>query len=86
MKVRKEQVVVFPVGKGIEAGAGTGIIIPITEDFTHHHHKDLVKASSIIILINMAIDQPPQTPQLMPHNPILIINIKNASKYRDDNE
>ena len=34
----------------------------------------------------MAIDQPPQTPQLMPHNPILIINIRNASKYRDDNE
>ena len=40
MRVRKDQVVVRPVGKGIEAGAGTGIIIPITEDLVHDHHKD----------------------------------------------
>ena len=35
---------VLPVGKGIKARGGTGIIISITEDLAHDHHKDLVKA------------------------------------------
>ena len=65
-KVRQKQVVVFPVGKGIEVGADTGIIIPITEDFTHDHHKDSVKAAGIIILISMAINHPLQAPHSMP--------------------
>ena len=40
MRVRKDQVVALPVGKGIEAGESTGVIIPITEDLVHDRHKD----------------------------------------------
>ena len=39
--------VVFPVIKSIEAEAGGGIIIPITENLAHAHHKDLVKAAGL---------------------------------------
>ena len=69
---------VFPVGKGIKVGADTDIIIPITEDFTHDHHRDSVKAAGIIMLISMAISHPLQAPHSMPHNPILLTNTKNA--------
>ena len=67
-RVRKNQVAALPVGKGIEAGAGPGIIICLTEDFVHDHHKDLIKAAGIIMVISMAFDRPPQTSHLMSHN------------------
>ena len=50
LMVRKDQVVVLAVGKGREAGASQGIIIPITEDLAHDHHKDSVKAGGSIWL------------------------------------
>ena len=67
-RVRKNQVAALPVGKGIEAGAGPGIIICLTEDFVHDHHKDSIKAAGIIMVISMAFDRPPQTSHLMSHN------------------
>ena len=61
LRIRKDQVAVLPVGKNIEAGADTGIIIPIPEDLAHDHHKDSVKAASIITVINTAVSHSPKT-------------------------
>ena len=69
---------VLLVRKDVEAGAGTGIIIPITENLAHDHHKDSVKAAGIIMVISMAFSYPPQTFHLMPHNLILMTNIRNV--------
>ena len=67
------------VDKEIEAGAGTGIIIHITKDLVHDHHKDSVKTLGIIMVISMAVDHPPQISHLMPHNQKLMTNMRNAS-------
>ena len=69
---------VLPVDKGIEAEAGREIIISITEELVHNHQKDSVKAVGIIIVISMAVNQPPQISRLMPHNQSLMTNMKNA--------
>ena len=59
----------LPVGKGIEAGAGTGIIIRITEDLVHNHNKDSIKTLGIIMVISiMAVDYPPETSHIIPQN------------------
>lgn len=39
--------VVYPVIKSIEAEAGRGIVIPITENLALDYHKDLSKAAGI---------------------------------------
>lgn len=79
MKVRKEQVLVFPLGKAIKAGAGTGIIILIIEDPIHDHHGDLVNAARIIMVISMAADHPAQISHLMAQNSILMRNTRSAT-------
>ena len=77
-RVKKDQVMVHPVGKDIVAGAGTGIIVRITEDLVLNHHKHSIKAAGIIMVISMAVDHPPQTSHLMPHNQTLMTNMRNA--------
>ena len=73
---------VFPVGKGIKVGAVTGIIIPITGDLVHNHHKNSVKAAGVFMVISMALNHPPKISHLMPHNPILMVNTRNAPNIR----
>ena len=68
----------LPVGKGIEAGAGPGIIIYLTEDFVHDYLKDSIKAAGIIMVISMAFDHPPQISHLMSHNQKLMTNMGNV--------
>ena len=63
---------VRPVGKDIVAGAGTGIIIRITEDLVLDHHKHSIKAAGITMVISIAVDHPPKTSHLMPHNQTLM--------------
>ena len=64
----------FPLGKAIKAGVGTGIIILIIEDPIHDQHGDLVNVARIIIGISMAADHPPQISHLMAQNSILTRN------------
>ena len=75
---KRQKVVVRPVGKDIVAGAGTGIIICITEDLVLDHHKHSIKAVGIIMVTSMAVDFPPQISHLMPHNQTLMTNMRNA--------
>ena len=78
MKVRKNQAILFPVGKDIKAEVDKRIIIPIMKDPAHYHNIDLVKAAGIIMVISMAADHPLQTSHLMSHKPILMKNTRNA--------
>ena len=84
MKVRKDQVVVLPVVKGIKAGAGTGIIIPNTDDLIYNHHKESVKAAGIITFISMLVDHPHQ-PDISLNVTQSYIDVKHEehSQYRD---
>ena len=41
------------IGKDIKSGAGTGIIILITENLACNHHKDSIKVAGIIIVISI---------------------------------
>ena len=78
---------VLPVGKDIEAGAVTGIIIPITDDLVYNHHKESVKAAAIITVISMPVDHPPQ-PDLSLNTTQSDIDVKHEehSQYRVENE
>ena len=69
---------VRPVGKDIVAGAGTGVIICITEDLVLDYHKHSIKAASIIMVISVAVDHPLQTSHIMPHNQTLMTSMRNA--------
>ena len=75
---QKRSSMLFPVGNGIKAGVDTKIIITITKYFAQNHYKDSVKAVGIIMAISMMVSQPPQISHLMPHNPILMIKIRNT--------
>ena len=78
---------VLPVVKSIKAGAGTGIIIPITDDLIYNHHKESVKAAGIITFISMLVDHPPQ-PDFSLNDTQSYIDFKHEehSQYRDEKE